>query len=118
MFYWLVYFGDLTNAFIPSYDLENQLDWREGEYSSDLTVRCSELARQILSRAHKQIAIETDGDEGAAGRRVMVRLCIVSGQDTRGSPRRANAAEEARKTAPHDGFERAWNVWKQKAAAK
>lgn len=26
--------------------------------------------------------------------------------------------EEAKKTAPQDGFERAWDVWKQKAAAK
>jgi ribulose-5-phosphate 4-epimerase/fuculose-1-phosphate aldolase len=26
--------------------------------------------------------------------------------------------EEARKTAPQDGFERAWDVWKRKAAAK
>jgi ribulose-5-phosphate 4-epimerase/fuculose-1-phosphate aldolase len=27
-------------------------------------------------------------------------------------------AEEAKKTAPQDGFERAWDVWKRKAAAK
>jgi ribulose-5-phosphate 4-epimerase/fuculose-1-phosphate aldolase len=27
-------------------------------------------------------------------------------------------AEEARKTAPQDGFERAWDVWKRKAGAK
>jgi len=27
-------------------------------------------------------------------------------------------AEEAEKTAPQDGFERAWDVWKRKAAAK
>jgi ribulose-5-phosphate 4-epimerase/fuculose-1-phosphate aldolase len=27
-------------------------------------------------------------------------------------------AEEAKKTAPQDGFERAWNVWKSKASSK
>jgi ribulose-5-phosphate 4-epimerase/fuculose-1-phosphate aldolase len=27
-------------------------------------------------------------------------------------------SEEAKKTAPQDGFERAWDVWKRKAAAK
>ncbi|HTB20247.1 MAG TPA: class II aldolase/adducin family protein [Bryobacteraceae bacterium] len=44
--------------------------------------------------------------------RVQEQAILLGGKVTYFEP------EEARKTAPQDGFERAWGVWKQKASAK
>lgn len=44
--------------------------------------------------------------------RVQQQAILLGGKVTYFEP------EEAKKTAPQDGFERAWDVWKRKAAAK
>jgi HCOMODA/2-hydroxy-3-carboxy-muconic semialdehyde decarboxylase len=44
--------------------------------------------------------------------RVQEQAILLGGKVTYFEP------EEAKKTAPQDGFERAWDVWKRKAAAK
>jgi HCOMODA/2-hydroxy-3-carboxy-muconic semialdehyde decarboxylase len=44
--------------------------------------------------------------------RVQEQAILLGGKVTYFEP------EEARKTAPQDGFERAWDVWKRKAAGK
>jgi ribulose-5-phosphate 4-epimerase/fuculose-1-phosphate aldolase len=72
-----------------------------------------------LMRGHGAVVIGATVKE-AVGRAVYLDLnarlqeqaMLLGGKVTYFEP------EEAKKTAPQDGFERAWDVWKRKAAAK
>ena len=64
------------------------------------------LASQLLTRAHQQIAIQTNGDERTPQRQIAPGLCFISGQNPRSPARCANAPNRIFDRLLHIGMSR------------